>query len=251
MSRPTEIVTIDNLSKQFFVRTKKQSLLSSVLHIGQKTASLRTALIVPSLKIGEGEQVGIIGHNGSGKSTLLRTLAGIYLPSEGTYRIYGNSIYISGHAFSFYPRFTMRQNIETSIQLFGIISSRISYVRDAIIDFSGLSRHTEEQVSQFSSGMFARLGFSCMKGVIEEVHPDVLLLDEAFDIGTDEAFRDRASSWLSGGALTGRTVLCASHDLTAMATHMTRVLVLESGHLVHDGDPVAAIAEYRKRLLCL
>ena len=120
MFKPTEIITVNNLSKQFSVLTKRQSLLSSILHTGQKTATIRTALIVPSLKIYEGEQVGIIGHNGSGKSTLLRTLADIYLPSQGTYRIHGNSIYISGHAFSFYPRFTMRQNIETVIQLFGI-----------------------------------------------------------------------------------------------------------------------------------
>ncbi len=240
-------VRIEQLRKNFRISSHGHAgiitHLASLFH--HRIVSTRIVLSIPSIHICEGERVGIIGHNGSGKSTLLRTIAGIYLQDGGTCVLAGRALYISGHAFTFFPRLTLRRNVELILRLFGIVGERLKEgVHDTIV-FSGLSAYEESQIGQFSSGMLARLGFSCMRRVILETEPGILLLDEAFDVGTDEAFRERALHWLSGEAIRGHTVLCVSHDLAALSLHTSRIIVLDRGSLVFDGIPDAAISTYR------
>jgi len=237
------IIGMNDVVKEFTVQAGDTNVLKTLLF--RKKREIRIALSIPYFHVHEGDRVGIIGRNGSGKSTLLKTIAGVYFPNQGQLTTRGRSLYISGYSFTLSPNLSMRRNVFLTAQMFGVPFSKISELYARVIEFSGLVGYDEEYVRQFSSGMYARLGFSCMKEIIEETNPGTLLLDEAFDIGADEAFKTRALTWLGSQALVGRTVLCATHNLESVEKNMTRAIVLEGGKIIFDGDPHCAMDYYR------
>lgn len=245
-STPYPIIGMNNVVKEFTVQTGDSNVLKTLLF--RKKREIRIALSIPHFHVHEGDRVGIIGRNGSGKSTLLKTIAGVYLLNQGHLITRGHSLYISGYSFALSPNLSMRRNVFLTAQMFGVPFLKISELYTRVIEFSGLVGYDEEYVRQFSSGMYARLGFSCMKEIIEETNPRTLLLDEAFDIGTDESFKTRALAWLESQALVGRTVLCATHNLESVEKNMTRAIVLEGGKIVFDGDPRCAMNYYRTHI---
>ncbi len=247
MSNPADsVIEIDTLIKEFTLRKGDTSLLRTFLH--RKRWDKKTALTVNACRIQAGEKLAIIGRNGSGKSTLLKTIAGVYTPNKGQLLVRGNSLYVSGYSFALSPDLSMRQNVFLVAQIFGVPRARIPLLYSNIVNFSGLHGYDEVYVAQFSSGMYTRLGFSCMKEIIMETRPEILLLDEALDVGTDEMFRTRALNWLENEALAHRTVILATHNLESVERMMNRVLLLERGEILFDGDPSYAITRYREIL---
>src|SRR5262245_49533902 len=177
-----------------------------------------------SFSVERGEAFGIIGANGAGKSTILKLLTGIMRPTMGSIRVAGRVSALIEVSAGFHPDLTGRENVYLNGAILGMSRDEIRRRFDAIVEFSGLEEFIDTPVKRYSSGMFARLGFS----VAAHVDPDVLLVDEVLSVG-DYLFQrkcvERMNEVIAGGA----TVIFVSHNLQAVANLCPRSLLLERG----------------------
>ena len=88
-----------------------------------------------------------------------------------------------------------------------------------------------------------RLAFS----VAVAVDPDILLIDEILSVG-DGGFRKKCFDLISDFRLSGKTILFVSHDMNSVRELCHRVLLLNNGEVIEDGQPVDVLAEYERLL---
>ena len=114
-----------------------------------------------SLKVYEGETLGIIGRNGVGKSTTLRLMAGILAPSSGkVWQRAGKTSSLLTLGLGFRPDLSGRDNAMLAAMLQGATARQARGYLKEIKAFSELGDSFEERVKTYSSGMLARLGFT-------------------------------------------------------------------------------------------
>ena len=148
------------------------------------------ALDSVSLKIEEGEIVGLIGKNGAGKSTLLKTIAGQLRPSRGEIITSGRVILMAGADPGFLPDLTGRRNISELALAYGIREEMDSFT-ESIIDL-WLGDAIDRNFRGYSTGMRGKLG-----QFITSLNPDILLIDETLGVG-DREFEAKAQEKTEG-----------------------------------------------------
>ncbi len=188
-----------------------------------------------------GEAMGIIGPNGAGKSTALKLLAGIMRPNRGTIDINGRISALIEVGAGFHPDLTGRENIYLNASILGM--SRVEARRkfDAIVEFAGIREFLETPIKRYSSGMYARLGFS----VAAHVDPRVLLVDEVLSVG-DRVFRSKCMDKMRAFLKKGVAVVFVSHDLSSVSTFCDRALVLSAGRTLYAGTASESVARYHE-----
>jgi lipopolysaccharide transport system ATP-binding protein len=192
-----------------------------------------------SFEIQQGEVVGIIGRNGAGKSTLLKILSRIVEPTEGQARIRGRLGSLLEVGTGFHPELTGRENIFLNGAILGMKRADIRRKFDEIVAFAEVDRFLDTPVKHYSSGMFVRLAFS----VAAHLEPDLLMVDEVLAVG-DAQFQKKCLGKVDEISRHGRTVLFVSHDMLAIARLCKRVLYLDQGAVVMDGDSHSVTAAY-------
>jgi ABC-type polysaccharide/polyol phosphate transport system ATPase subunit len=192
-----------------------------------------------SFEIAPGEVVGIIGRNGAGKSTLLKVLSRITEPSEGRVTLRGRVASLLEVGTGFHPELTGRENIFLNGAILGM--SRVEIIRkfDEIVAFAEVERFLDTPVKRYSSGMYVRLAFA----VAAHLEPEILVVDEVLAVG-DAEFQKKCLGKMHEVSRGGRTVLFVSHNLAAIQALCSRVMVLQGGTKIADGDPVESIAAY-------
>ena len=98
---------------------------------------------------------------------------------------------------------------------------------DQIVAFSGIEEFIDTPVKRYSSGMYARLGFS----VAAHVDPDVMIVDEVLSVG-DFVFQQRCMDRIRSVIKAGTTVLFVSHNLKAVTEICDRAMLLEHGKVL-------------------
>ncbi len=192
-----------------------------------------------SLEVAPGEVLGVIGHNGAGKSTLLKILSRITEPTEGRAEVRGRVGSLLEVGTGFHPELTGRENIYLNGAILGMKRSEITRRFDDMVAFAGVERFIDTPVKRYSSGMYLRLAFA----VAAHLEPEILLVDEVLAVG-DAAFQKKCLGRMSDVAREGRTVLFVSHNLPSIENLCQRVVVVDGGRLVMQGDPVTCIAAY-------
>src|SRR6516225_469863 len=192
-----------------------------------------------SFEVGRGEAFGIIGPNGAGKSTMLKLLSRLMKPTLGSIEVNGSFSALIELGAGFHGDLTGRENIYLYGAILGMTRREISGKLDEIIDFAGLAEFIDTPVKRYSSGMYARLGFS----VAAHVHPEVLLVDEVLSVG-DYAFQRKCVERMKEVICSGATVLFVSHNLKTIAEFCNRCLLLEHGRLVMVGPVEKVIPTY-------
>ncbi len=192
-----------------------------------------------NLAIETGELVGIIGHNGAGKSTLLKVLSRVTRPTTGTVEIFGRIGSLLEVGTGFHPDLTGRENIYLSGAILGMHRVEIDRKFDQIVAFSELEKFIETSVKWYSSGMYVRLAFS----VAAHLEPEILMMDEVLAVG-DAAFQQKCLDKMHEIRQQGRTILFVSHDMAAITRLCKRVVLLESGKIVFDGEPREVVKRY-------
>lgn len=142
-----------------------------------------------SFSVQHGEAFGIIGSNGAGKSTILKLLSGIMKPTSGRIFAGGRLSALIEVSAGFHPDLTGRENVFLNGAILGMKRMEVQQRFDQIVEFSGLRDFIDTPVKRYSSGMFARLGFS----IAAHVDPDILIVDEVLSVG-DFSFKKNASS---------------------------------------------------------
>ncbi|MBM4283134.1 MAG: ABC transporter ATP-binding protein [Deltaproteobacteria bacterium] len=181
------------------------------------------------LSIAPGERVGIVGRNGAGKSTLFRVMSGILAPDSGDVAVVGRIAPIIEVTAGFVPDLTAAENLRLNACLLGLSRRAIEQRFDSIVSFAGLGDFTETPVRFLSSGMTARLGFS----IAAHVDADILLVDEVLAVG-DATYQRKCIDRMFEISRGGATIVFVSHDLEALRTFCTRIVVLDEGRISRD-----------------
>jgi lipopolysaccharide transport system ATP-binding protein len=192
--------------------------------------------------VARGEAFGIVGQNGAGKSTMLKLLTGIMRPTSGRILVHGRLSALIEVSAGFHPDLTGRENIYLNGTIFGMSRAEIRRKFDQIVDFSGLADFIDTPVKRYSSGMFARLGFS----VAAHVEPDILIVDEVLSVG-DYLFQQKCVERMEAVIRGGATVIFVSHNLRAVSDLCRRSLLLERGKVVEIGPTGSVLTTYLSR----
>jgi ABC-2 type transport system ATP-binding protein len=240
MTEPT-IVSVHNVSKRF-VMHKDKSIKERIVNF---SASRRHkddfwALRDINLDVSLGSTLGLVGHNGSGKSTLLKVVGGIIEPTSGSVSRRGRMAALLELGAGFHPDLTGRENVYLNAAILGLTRKETDLYFDAIVDFSGIESFIDTQVKFYSSGMYVRLAFA----VAVHVDPDLLLVDEVLAVG-DEPFQRKCMDKIEEFQRDGRTIVLVSHSAETVGRLCDRVVVLNRGNLIQDGDPVEGLRVLR------
>lgn len=190
-------------------------------------------------QVEEGEAFGIVGANGAGKSTLLKLLTGIMEPTAGSISVLGRLSALIEVSAGFHPDLTGRENVFLNGAILGMSREEIRARFDQIVAFSGLEEFIDTPVKRYSSGMFARLGFS----VAAHVDPEVLLVDEVLSVG-DYLFQQKCVERMNAIIEQGTTVVFVSHNLRSVADLCSRSLLLEEGRVADIGETGQVLKTY-------
>ena len=230
-------IILDQVTKRFILRdtmTLKRRLVA-LAHRNPVTHAF-TAVNDVSLEVEEGEAIGLMGLNGSGKSTLLRLISGVLRPDEGQVLTRGRIAGLIEVTAGFHKQLTGRENIYLNGAILGMSEAEINAKFDEIVDFSEIERFLDQPVGSYSSGMFARLGFS----VSVAADSDIFIIDEVLAVG-DPPFKKKCIKRIQEIRDEGRTIFFVSHNTTQITRICSRAVVLESGKLAFDGAVEDAI----------
>jgi len=217
----------------------KDSFASIFKRRGESSYSDFLAVNDVSFEIKSGDRVGIIGHNGAGKSTLLKALCRVYESDEGLIRVDGRLAPLLEIGAGFHPEFTGRENIYLNGAILGYTQNQLRNIEPEVIAFAELEEFIDTPVKYYSTGMYMRLAFS----LATAMHPDILVLDEIF-AGGDAAFMERATKRMYEMIDKANIMIMVSHDHNLVRALCNRVLWLDHGKLIADGDPEQVISSY-------
>lgn len=248
MMNTTKAIEVNAVSKRFSKNIKssraqlKQILFECFFTPKENLNKLNSgefwALKDITFDINKNENIAILGHNGAGKSTLLKMLNGIYLPDEGEIKISGTMASVLELSTGFNNELSGLENIYLKCSLLGIPKNKVQPMVEKIIAFSELEEFIETPLSHFSSGMKARLGFA----IVVHIKPDILILDEVFAVG-DKNFKSKSEKAIQ--TLSKKTtIIIVSHSMDIVRKISQRVIVLDKGKLLFDGQVEEGIQKY-------
>lgn len=194
-----------------------------------------------SFEVNKGDVMGIIGFNGAGKSTILKILAQILSPSSGTVEVKGTIAPLIEVGAGFDPELTARENIFLNGAVLGYSKSFLKEKMKDIIDFAELEKFVDVPLKNFSSGMYARLGFS----IATAVQPDVFIVDEVLSVG-DFKFQKKCETRIKNMIDSGTTIILVSHEIGMIERLCNKVLWLEKGKVKEFGDTELICNKYKK-----
>ena len=218
-----------------------------------------------SLTVQAGERIAVLGSNGSGKSTLLKIMDGLYFPTSGEVRAFGQSL--TEQAFrddEFNFAFRRRVGLvfqDSDVQLFspsvwddvafaplqlGLSREEVLARVEAALATLRIEKLRDRAPHRLSGGEKKRVALAS----VLSLNPDVWLMDEP-TAGLDP----RSQSWLVDFLIeqgrAGKTVVTATHDLNIVETIADRVYVLnEDHHVVAQGAPDEVLSNHDLLIEC-
>ena len=221
------IISIKDVSMHFNLMVERvDSIKEYVLKLvkGKLFYNDFTALSHVSFDIHQGEIVGI---------------AGVIKPTEGFVEVKGSIAPLIEVGAGFDPELTARENIYLNGAILGHNEKFMDSKFDEIVDFAELRNFIDVPVKNFSSGMYARLGFS----IATMVQPDILIVDEVLSVG-DYRFQEKCEKRIQSMIDQGVTVVLVSHDIGLIKKLCTNVVWLEHGGIKDIGNTGVVCKEY-------
>jgi lipopolysaccharide transport system ATP-binding protein len=235
----TTVIELENVCKKYNRgRTGLKEIVTGFLGLlmqdsNKKRQSVNRSFLAlknVSIKINQGESVGITGKNGAGKSTLLKLIYGVANPSSGIIKTRGKIAGFLDVLSCFYQEYTARENVFLAGAFLGASKNDLSRKIDQIMTFAELEQCIDTPLKKFSSGMYLRLAFS----IVINLNHEILLFDEIFAVG-DAEFKAKCQKILNKmWELEKRTLLIVSHNKDLIQNVCTRVIELKEGEIISD-----------------
>jgi len=193
-----------------------------------------------------GQAIGLVGANGSGKTTLLRMISGLIKPDAGSIQIMGRVVPLIALGAGFNQILTGRENIYVNLAILGLTKQEIDAIYEDVVAFAEIGDALDAPVQTYSSGMAARLGFSCA------VHAkaDILLIDEVLSVG-DMRFRSKCYRKLAELRLKGTSFILVSHNTNAILSICDHVIYMKKGAVILAGDPYLVMSKFEEDMTIL
>ena len=241
MAKKKEIaISVKNLDI-YYKEIKRFSIVKSGVN-NILNAKVFHAVKNVSFEIPKGQIVGICGKNGSGKSTLLRAIAGIFSADRGEIDLHGNSISLLSIGVGFQKKLSGYENIFLSGLLLGFTEDQIKEKLEEIIEFSELGDFIYKPVNSYSSGMYSKLAFA-ITAILET---DIMLIDEVLSVG-DIHFKQKSYNKMKELISDeNRTVIIVSHSSNTLRSLCDRVIWINEGVMMNDGDANEVVDKYEE-----
>lgn len=238
------VIEVKNVSMHFNLMVERvDSIKEYVIKLlkGKLLYNDFVALSHVSFNVKKGEIIGLIGLNGAGKSTLLKIIAGVLKPTSGEVTVKGSIAPLIEVGAGFDPELTARENIYLNGAILGHDRKFMDSKFDEIIDFAELRNFVDVPVKNFSSGMYARLGFA----IATMVQPDILIVDEVLSVG-DYKFKKKCEDRIQSMLAKDVTVVLVSHDIDMIKKMCSKVVWLEKGRIKDMGETLGICSKYEK-----
>ena len=212
-----------------------------------------------TMKIEKGEFVAIVGQSGSGKSTCMNIIGCLDVPTYGTYRLNGRDVgkmnrnelaavrnEMLGFIFQQYnllPRLNLMENVEVPLVYAGISRAERHIRAREVLEQVGLGDKLKNRPNQLSGGQQQRV--SIARALVR--NPPVILADEPTGALDSHTGRE-VLGLLQQLNKQGHTVVLITHD-NSIAVQADRIIRLEDGQVVYDGDSHAPEAMVQPTLL--
>ena len=208
-----------------------------------------------SFQVEQGEFVAIVGQSGSGKSTCMNIIGCLDVPTSGTYLLGGQDVgamdknelavirnRMLGFIFQQYnllAKLTLLENVEVPLMYAGVPKAERHERAKLALDLVGLGDKLKHKPNQLSGGQQQRV--SIARALVGE--PAVILADEPTGALDSHTSRE-VLSMLQKLHDAGNTVVLITHD-NSIAVQAQRIIRLEDGRVVYDGDAHAPEAVVR------
>ena len=212
-----------------------------------------------TMKIEKGEFVAIVGQSGSGKSTCMNIIGCLDVPTYGTYRLNGRDVgkmnrnelaairnEMLGFIFQQYnllPKLNLMENVEVPLVYAGISRADRHVRAREVLEQVGLGDKLKNRPNQLSGGQQQRV--SIARALVR--NPPVILADEPTGALDSHTGRE-VLGLLQQLHKQGHTVVLITHD-NSSAVQADRIIRLEDGQVVYDGDSHAPEAMVQPTLL--
>lgn len=238
-------IQVTNVEKIYKLYDKPSDRIKEAMGFGRgKHHREHHALKGVNMTIRQGECVGIIGTNGSGKSTILKIITGVLTPSRGEVKVNGRISALLELGAGFNMEYNGIENIYLNGTMIGFSEKEIDEKMDAILEFADIGEYVYQPVKTYSSGMFVRLAFA----VAINIEPEILIVDEALSVG-DVFFQAKCYHKFEEFKQMGKTIVFVSHDLSSISKYCDRVVLLNQGTKLGEGEPKQMIDIYKQVLV--
>lgn len=238
-------IKANKITKIYRLYNKPSDRFKEALLPGNKRRSKdHYALTDVDLTIYKGETVGIIGTNGSGKSTILKIITGVLSPTTGDISVNGRISALLELGAGFNMEYNGIENIYLNGTMMGFSRKEIDERLQSILEFADIGDYVYQPCKTYSSGMFVRLAFA----VAINIDPEILIVDEALSVG-DVFFQAKCYHKFEEFKKAGKTILFVSHDLSSIAKYCDRVVLLNKGVKLNEGEPKPMIDAYKQVLV--
>jgi len=213
-----------------------------------------------SFTIAAGEAVGYLGPNGAGKSTMIKMMTGILQPTAGELSVLGRNPHeqrmvnaaeigvVFGQRSQLWWDLPVRDSFELNRRIYDIADARFASNLDYLTTMLGMDGYLDRPVRQLSLGQRMRAEISM--ALLHD--PKILFLDEP-TIGLDVVAKDAVRKFLSEvNRERGTTIILTTHDLQDIEEICPRLIMVDDGKLLFDGELVrlrAALGSRRRLTL--
>lgn len=253
------MIRVEDLSKHFRVRVRHPGRWGAVRSFFSREGRLVTAVDRVSFGVAKGELVGYLGPNGAGKSTTLKMLTGLLVPTSGELSVAGflpwrdRRRYVARIGAVFGQRTTLWwdlpviESLELLQHVYGVPSARFRRNLDEFTALLELDGFLSSPARSLSLGQ--RMRADLCAALLHE--PELLFLDEP-TIGLDVVAKERIRGFIRHvNAERATTVMLTTHDLADVQKLCRRVMIIDRGRLLYDGDLQALQGRFggRRRLV--
>jgi ABC-2 type transport system ATP-binding protein len=246
------MVEVKDLSKEFRTFRRREGVLGALENLFVREYLTVRAVDRVSFSIAPGEMVGYIGANGAGKSTTIKILTGILVPTSGRVVCQGYVPYrdrrrytkhigvVFGQRTQLWWDIAVIESFKLLKEIYDIPEQDYRHRMDFFSEILNLKDYLHTPVRKLSLGERMR----CDLAASLLHNPPLLFLDEP-TIGLDVVAKHRIREFLKEVNRTeGTTILLTTHDLSDIEELSRRIIIIDKGHILFEGD----LAAMKKRL---
>jgi len=250
-------VIIEHLTKNFETVVKKKGLGGSVSSLFSPNKKTVRALKDITFHVEMGELVGFIGPNGAGKTTTLKVLSGLLYPTAGFIQVLGFDPWNRKPEFLKQISLVMGQKnqlwwdlpaidtFELNKAIYEIPTERYKRILDELVNLLEVKKLLNIQVRKLSLGQRMRL--ELVSALLHE--PKVLFLDEP-TIGLDVVAQQKVRDFIFDyNRRHNATILLTSHNMDDLVNLVKRVVVIDKGEILFNGDLKELTSQFAKEKL--